>query len=313
MTAGLDDRRLDPARPGAGAGRAADRRLAAGRARPPGLDGAQGLARQDPGRARRHAAAGAAAAPAARPASPWCRPTSSARACAQVSFKLEPGQALGVIGPSASGKSTLARTLAGIWRPVAGAVRLDAAELDHYGDDLGRYVGYLPQDIALFDGTVAENIARMAVEPDAEAVVAAAKKAGAHEMILRLPDGYDTQILVGGVAALRRPAPAHRARPRALRRPGARRARRAELQPRRRGRRGADARHPPDQGRRPHRHHHGAPPGGDLGMRPPARGARGRGAGLRAARRGAARAGAQPRHHRAASPGGGQGPAEAKK
>ena len=116
----------------------------------------------------------------------------------QVSFRLQPGQALGVIGPSASGKSTLARTLAGIWRPVSGAVRLDSAELDHYGNDLGRYIGYLPQDISLFDGTVAENIARMAMEPDAEAVVAAAKKAGAHEMILRLPDGYDTQIMVGG-------------------------------------------------------------------------------------------------------------------
>jgi PrtD family type I secretion system ABC transporter len=115
-----------------------------------------------------------------------------------VSFKLQPGQALGVIGPSASGKSTLARTLAGIWRPAAGAVRLDGAELEHYGHDLGRYIGYLPQDIALFDGTVAENIARLAVEPDATAVVAAAKKAGAHEMILRLPDGYDTQIMVGG-------------------------------------------------------------------------------------------------------------------
>jgi ATP-binding cassette subfamily C protein len=115
-----------------------------------------------------------------------------------VNFRVGPGQALGVIGPSASGKSTLARTLTGIWKPVSGAVRLDGAEIAHYGDDLGRYIGYLPQDIALFDGTVAENIARMAVEPDSAAVVAAAKKAGAHEMILRLPDGYDTQILVGG-------------------------------------------------------------------------------------------------------------------
>ena len=115
-----------------------------------------------------------------------------------VSFRLEPGQALGVIGPSASGKSTLARTLAGIWQPIAGAVRLDGARIEHYGASLGKYVGYLPQDIALFDGTVAENIARMSVTPDAEGVVTAAKKAGAHEMILRLPDGYDTQILVGG-------------------------------------------------------------------------------------------------------------------
>ncbi|MET0558201.1 MAG: type I secretion system permease/ATPase [Solirubrobacterales bacterium] len=115
-----------------------------------------------------------------------------------VSFKLEPGQALGVIGPSASGKSTLARTLAGIWKPVSGAVRLDGAELDQYGDDLGAYIGYVPQDIALFDGSVAENIARLAPEPDAEAVVRAAKMAGAHDMVLKLPNGYDTQIMVGG-------------------------------------------------------------------------------------------------------------------
>lgn len=115
-----------------------------------------------------------------------------------VSLRLEPGQALGVIGPSASGKSTLARTLAGIWRPVGGAVRLDGAELDQYGDDLGRYIGYVPQDIALFDGTVAENIARLEPSPDAEAVVRAAKMAGAHDMILKLPEGYDTQIMVGG-------------------------------------------------------------------------------------------------------------------
>ena len=104
----------------------------------------------------------------------------------QVSFRLLPGQALGVIGPSASGKSTLARALAGIWRPVwARAARSGRAR--PLGNDLGRYIGYLPQDIELFDGTVAENIARMAMEPDAEAVVAAARKAGAHEMILRCP------------------------------------------------------------------------------------------------------------------------------
>jgi len=115
-----------------------------------------------------------------------------------VSLKLEPGQALGVIGPSASGKSTLARTLAGIWKPVSGAVRLDGAELEQYGDDLGTYIGYVPQDIALFDGTVAENIARLAPEPDPDAVVRAAKMAGAHDMVLKLPDGYDTQIMVGG-------------------------------------------------------------------------------------------------------------------
>jgi ATP-binding cassette subfamily C protein len=116
-----------------------------------------------------------------------------------VSFRVEPGQALGVIGPSAAGKSTLAKVLVGILRPGAGSVRLDGAALDQYGeDDLGRHVGYLPQDVALFDGTVAENIARLAPEIDDGAVVTAAKRAGAHELILQLPMGYDTPIGPGG-------------------------------------------------------------------------------------------------------------------
>ncbi len=112
-----------------------------------------------------------------------------------ISFKVQPGQALGVIGPSASGKSTLARILVGVWRPMAGSVRLDGAALDQYSDDdFGRHVGYLPQDVALFDGTVAENIARLSPRIDEAAVVEAARRAGAHEMILRLPRGYDTPI-----------------------------------------------------------------------------------------------------------------------
>jgi len=112
---------------------------------------------------------------------------------------LEPGQALGVIGVSASGKSTLARAITGIWRPYSGAVRLDGAALSHYEPDvLGSYIGYLPQDVVLFDGTVAENIARMQAAPNAAMVVAAAKKAGAHEMILDLPQGYDTPVMAGG-------------------------------------------------------------------------------------------------------------------
>jgi ATP-binding cassette, subfamily C, bacterial len=116
-----------------------------------------------------------------------------------LSFAVEPGQALGVIGPSAAGKSTLARVLTGIWRPAAGSVRLDGATLDQYDPEtLGRYVGYLPQDVALFDGTVAENIARLDEAPDPAAVVAAAKKADAHEMILGLPQGYDTLLSAGG-------------------------------------------------------------------------------------------------------------------
>jgi ATP-binding cassette subfamily C protein len=116
-----------------------------------------------------------------------------------IDFSLRPGQALGVIGASASGKSTLARVLTGVWRPASGAVRLDGAALDQYDSDtLGRYVGYLPQDVTLFDGTIAENIARMSSEPDAKAVVAAAQKAGAHEMVLQLPQGYDTPVSAGG-------------------------------------------------------------------------------------------------------------------
>jgi ATP-binding cassette, subfamily C, bacterial len=114
-------------------------------------------------------------------------------------FTIEPGQALGVIGVSASGKSTLARAITGVWRPYSGAVRLDGASLQHYEPDvLGSYIGYLPQDVVLFDGTVAENIARMQAEPNPPAVVAAAKKAGAHEMILDLPQGYDTMVMAGG-------------------------------------------------------------------------------------------------------------------
>lgn len=114
-------------------------------------------------------------------------------------FHVRPGQALGVIGASASGKSTLARVLTGIWRPASGAVRLDGAALEHYDADvLGSYIGYLPQDVVLFDGTVAENIGRMQEHPDDEAVVKAAKQAGAHEMILGLPQGYDTQVSAGG-------------------------------------------------------------------------------------------------------------------
>ena len=116
-----------------------------------------------------------------------------------LSFRLEPGQALGVIGPSGSGKSTLARVLTGIWQPASGKVRLDGATLDQYDpEQLGRYIGYLPQDVALFNATVAENIARLQTQPDPEMVVEAAKKAGAHEMILELPNGYDTVLTSGG-------------------------------------------------------------------------------------------------------------------
>jgi ATP-binding cassette subfamily C protein len=117
-----------------------------------------------------------------------------------ISFNVAPGQAVGVIGPSGSGKTTLARTLTGVWRPAGGSVRLDGAALEHYGTEtLGRHIGYLPQRVALFDGTIAQNIARLADTPDAAKVVAASKMAAAHEMILELPDGYDTVINAGQV------------------------------------------------------------------------------------------------------------------
>ena len=116
-----------------------------------------------------------------------------------LSFELHPGQALGVIGQSASGKSTLARVLTGIWPPAGGNVRLDGASIEQYGTDgLADHVGYLPQDVVLFEGTIAENIARMELEPDSARVVEAAKKAGAHDMLLRLPDGSATRVPATG-------------------------------------------------------------------------------------------------------------------
>jgi PrtD family type I secretion system ABC transporter len=116
-------------------------------------------------------------------------------------FNLEAGQALGIIGPSASGKSSLARALVGVWQPARGKVRLDGAALEQWPpEDLGRHIGYLPQDVELFDGTVADNIARFDPEPDPAAVIAAAQAAEIHELILRLPDGYDTAIGEGGLA-----------------------------------------------------------------------------------------------------------------
>ena len=116
-----------------------------------------------------------------------------------ISFAVQAGTVVGVIGPSASGKSTLARALLGIWPPQHGSVRLDGADISNWDKaELGPYIGYLPQDIELFEGTISENIARFG-EVDAELVVQAAKVAGVHEMILLLPDGYDTVIGSDGV------------------------------------------------------------------------------------------------------------------
>ena len=116
-----------------------------------------------------------------------------------VNFEVKPGQALGVIGPSGAGKTTLARAITGVWRPAGGKIRLDGAAIEHFDPAmLGQHIGYLPQRVQLFDGTIAENIARLALEPDDAAVVEAAQKADAHSMILKLPQGYDTRVSTGG-------------------------------------------------------------------------------------------------------------------
>ena len=114
-----------------------------------------------------------------------------------VSFALERGDALGVIGPSGSGKSTLARALVGVWQPMnpASSVRLDGASLDQWSPEkLGRHIGYMPQDVELFDGTVADNIARLDADASSESVIAASQAAGSHDLIVRLSDGYQTRI-----------------------------------------------------------------------------------------------------------------------
>ncbi len=122
-------------------------------------------------------------------------PGEQAAVLRMVSFRLEPGQALGIIGPSGSGKSSLARAITGVWRPAGGKVRLDGAALEQYDPDtFGSYIGYLPQRVTLFEGTIAENIARLQGNPDGAKVVEAAQRAAAHDMILRLPEGYDTRV-----------------------------------------------------------------------------------------------------------------------
>jgi ABC-type protease/lipase transport system fused ATPase/permease subunit len=112
-----------------------------------------------------------------------------------ISFELQGGQALGIIGPSAGGKTTMVRALTGIWPVLRGHVRLDGADLGHWREDeIGQHVGYLPQEVSLMDATIEENICRLEPEPDYQKVIEAARAAGVHEMILKMPGGYGTKL-----------------------------------------------------------------------------------------------------------------------
>jgi ATP-binding cassette subfamily C protein len=128
-------------------------------------------------------------------------PDSARPVVLDATFALKAGSALGVIGPSGSGKSSLARVLVGVWEPARGRVRLDGAALDQWDPEaLGPHIGYLPQSVELFAGTVAQNIARFDPQAESEAVIAAAKAANVHDLILRLPEGYETPIGENGSA-----------------------------------------------------------------------------------------------------------------
>jgi ATP-binding cassette subfamily C protein len=118
-----------------------------------------------------------------------------------ISFELQQGQALGIIGPSAGGKTTMVRALTGIWPLLRGHVRLDDADLAHWrADQIGQHIGYMPQEVSLMDATIQENICRFEPEPDYQKVIEAARAAGVHEMILKMPDGYGTKLGPNGAA-----------------------------------------------------------------------------------------------------------------
>jgi PrtD family type I secretion system ABC transporter len=128
----------------------------------------------------------------------WSPPDAAEPVLKRISLALAPGTTCGIIGPSGSGKSTLCRLIVGAWTPTEGHVRLDGATIASWDrDDLGRHIGYLPQSVELFEGTIARNIARMRDADDAD-VLTAARLADVHEMILRLPDGYNTDVGVHG-------------------------------------------------------------------------------------------------------------------
>lgn len=119
----------------------------------------------------------------------------------EMSFSVSGGEVLAVVGPSGSGKSSLARALVGVWRPLRGSVKLDGASLEQWEPDrLGGHIGYLPQDVELFQGTIAQNIARFSTAANSDLVIDAARGAGVHELVCSMPDGYDTQIGDGGAS-----------------------------------------------------------------------------------------------------------------
>ena len=128
-------------------------------------------------------------------------PSSEKQILSDISFRLQSGQAVGIIGPSGSGKSTLARALVGVWPRLRGKIKLDNAALEHWSPDaLGKHIGYLPQDVELFEGSIAVNIARFDLQATPEGVLQAARAARAHNLILSFPDGYATKIGEGGMA-----------------------------------------------------------------------------------------------------------------
>ena len=196
------DRLLDHDGPRAGAGRNRAGQLEAARRR---AARHQAAARdlQGDGAARRAAGRAAAAEPRACPCriSPSRAPGMDKPIVTNVSFALSAGMGLALLGASASGKTSLSKALVGIWPAQSGVVRLDGAALDQWRNgDLGRYIGYLPQDVALFDGTVAENICRFDETATSDAILKAARIAGVHDIILRLPEGYATRIGSGGMS-----------------------------------------------------------------------------------------------------------------
>ncbi len=197
---GHHHRGLDPERAGAGAGRSRHRALERFRRRAAELATAEPVARSVPAATAQTLLQNPSSRLSVEGVS--IVPPGDQKVIVQdVNFALQAGNGLGVIGPSGSGKSSLVRALVGVWQPVRGKVRLDGAALDQWSSDLlGHHVGYLPQDVELFAGTVAQNIARFDPDASAEAIITAAKEAGVHEMIIKMREGYDTQIGEQGAA-----------------------------------------------------------------------------------------------------------------